>query len=94
MLIVSQEMAPELSDFTKSFLGSSQTCRSHESLVKGDGPTQKLYTLCTEVARFRNRNTPEILGWRGGEGRFINSQTQPLHVSEEDETRHQGSNSP
>ena len=30
----------------------------------------------------------------GGKGWFINSQTRPLHASEEDETRRQGSNSP
>ena len=29
-----------------------------------------------------------------GEGRLSNSQTRPLHTSDEDGTRHQGSNSP
>ena len=30
------------------------------------------------------------LRYRGGKGCFINSQTRPLHASEEDETRRQG----
>ena len=43
--------------------------------------------------------SPDLHGWsvthlHRGESRFINSQTRPLHASEGDETRRQGSNSP
>ena len=36
----------------------------------------------------------DALPAKGGESRFINSQTRPLHVSEGNEKRRQGSNSP
>ena len=37
---------------------------------------------------------PTFRPLRGGRGWFINSETRPLHASEEDETRRQGSTSP